>query len=227
MSHISSFRRHASAGAATALALVALPASASADAWAYPTAGGATPAAACTNPTTTKAFAKFGDSADYALAPDGNFELGGKGWTFENAKIVSGNDTTGVATGRQSVLLGVSRYGGAASITSPEFCVTKDHPTFRAVVKSTGNVFRSGFGSNIEYRLTTALGTSYLDLVAIQGARSAWTPTDVNPLATAIPDTAFAKGVLVRIKYYLPSYNVREGGQLQIDNVMIDPYRRS
>lgn len=228
MSNCLSFRRHGAAGVLVALGLAVAPAAASAEAWAYPTAGGAQPAAACTTPVTTKAFAKFNDLADYALSPDGGFENGAKGWTLQNAKVVDGNDTTGVGAGRRSILLGVSRYGGAAEATSPEFCVTKDHPTFRAVVRSVGSsVFRSGFGSNISYRVTTALGTSYLDLVGIQGASTSWKPTDVNPLATAIPDTAFAKGVLVRIKYYLPAYNVRDGGALQLDNVMIDPFRRS
>lgn len=206
-------------------AAAALPSSASA-AWEFTTVG-AKPAAACTTPTTTKAFAKFGDKADYAHAPGGDFETGAKGWKLENAKVVSGNDTTGVATGKSSILLGVSRFGGAAEATSPEFCVTQDHPTFRAVVRSTGAAFQSGFGSNILYRTTADLGTSYLDLVGTQSARSAWAPTEINPLAAAIPDAKFKQGVLVRIKYYLPSYNVRDGGQIQVDNVMVDPYRRA
>lgn len=211
---------------AALVGLAIAPVAASADAWSFTTVG-AKPAAACTNPAVWKAFAKFGDTADYALAPGGSFEIGGAGWKLENAKIVTGNDTTGVGAGSRSILLGVSKYGGAAEATSPEFCVTQDHPTFRAVVRSVGASWQSGFGSNILYRTTGDLSKNYLDLVGTQHASRSWVPTAINPLATAIPDSAFAGGVLVRIKYYLPSYNVKDGGSIQIDNVMVDPSRRS
>lgn len=224
---LSSLRRAAALLAPVVAALGALPASASAGAYAFPTVGGAQPAAACTNPPTTQAFAKFRDVAQYALAPDGDFEAGGTGWRLTNAKVVDGNDTTGVGAGKKALLLGASRTGGAAQAVSPEFCVTRDHPSFRAVVRSVGTAFRAGFGANIEYRTTTALGTSYLDLVGIDYPSSSWAPTSINPLAKAIPDAAFPKGVLVRIVYYLPSSNVRDGGALQLDNVMIDPLKRS
>ncbi|MDO9353374.1 MAG: hypothetical protein Q7T55_06750 [Solirubrobacteraceae bacterium] len=230
MSHSHLKRRALTAGSLALAAGALAPAGASAaEAWSFPTVGGAKPAAACTaDPPTTQAFAKYRDLADYALAPGGDFETGAPGWVFANSKIVAGNETSGITPGKMSVLLGVSRNGGAASITSPEFCLTQDHPTFRAVVKSVGSsVYRSGFGSNIVYRTTTELGQSFLDLVAVQGASTSWRPTAINPLATEIPVAKFSSGVLVKVKFYLPAYNVKDGGAIQIDSLMIDPYRRS
>ncbi len=211
---------------ASLAALAAFPAGASA-AYSFPTVGGALAAAACATPPTWQAFTKLSDSAYYALAPGGDFETAGLGWTLKNAKIVAGNESVGIVPGTKSVLLGASRYGGAAEVTSPEFCVTRDHPSFRFLLRSVGSTYRSGFGSNIVYRTISNLGTSYLDTVDIAYGSKTWAASPKTPLATAIPDAKFAEGVLVKIKFYLPSYNVREGGQLQIDNLLIDPYRRS
>ena len=41
----------------------------------------------CPEQPTTKAFAKWGDTRDYALVPGGSFENGKLGWSFSNASI--------------------------------------------------------------------------------------------------------------------------------------------
>ena len=48
-------------------------------------------AAACTPAATTQAFAKFGDTADYSLAPGGDFDGDTTGWVLTGgARIQSG-----------------------------------------------------------------------------------------------------------------------------------------
>ena len=54
--------------------------------------------AACPAAPTTTAFAAFGDTAQYSLAPGGSFEPGQAAWTLNGNSVVSGN-TSGFSGG--------------------------------------------------------------------------------------------------------------------------------
>ena len=49
--------------------------------------------AACPITPTTKAFQRFGDTADYSLLSNGHFESGTSGWTLTGAAVVTGNES--------------------------------------------------------------------------------------------------------------------------------------
>ncbi|MDQ8043240.1 MAG: hypothetical protein AAGC46_04575 [Solirubrobacteraceae bacterium] len=207
-----------------AASAAAAPAAASA-ATTTPTPAPSTPA--CSSGTTTQAFAKFQDLADYALAPGGDFESGTAGWSLYNSAIVAGNETTGVRSGTHSLLLGASPRGGNVMAVSPAFCVTPEHPTFRFLVKSnTADAQRSGLLVAIDYRVA---GSAWVNVqtstIGLQPSRD-WVPSAVSPLATKIPASALAAGVTVRLSFLAYASTAAAGG-LQIDNLMIDPYRRS
>lgn len=156
------------------------------------------PSSACTPLPTTKAFQKVdGDTADYSMAPDGGFEAGGAGWTFTNgAKVVSGNETLGVAAGRKSLMMPLT-----STATSPAFCVDETHPHFRFAYK-VDNMSLSGFLAYVIYRDAAGKITS-VELVSSKGlslAPTLWQASPKSPLATLIPLNSTTQSATVQVK---------------------------
>src|SRR5690242_18874223 len=64
----------------------------------------------------SKAFAAWGDNADYWLMQNGNFESGSKSWTFTGGAVVSyGNEPYNLFGGGKSSLLLPSTAAAASS----------------------------------------------------------------------------------------------------------------
>lgn len=189
--------------------------------------------AACVEQPSTKAFAKYGDTADYSLAPGGDFEAT-NGWSFTGgAKLVSGNENLGVKAGRSSLNLPVG-----ATATSPEFCVDASHPHFRFAAKPSNSM--AGYDALVIYRdaagkFKEAQFTSSRDVTWGDGK---WSPSKLSPLATSIPLTQTGGIATVKIKFVSTGNLVAVGigfwgkftggsvGTTSIDSLMIDPYRR-
>jgi hypothetical protein len=154
--------------------------------------------AACTQLPTTKAFQKVdGDTADYSLAPGGNFESGTAGWTLSNgAKVVTGNETLGVSSGSKALQLPL---GGSA--TSPAFCVDESNPHFRFAYK-VDNASLSGFIAYVIYRdaAGTITNTQLVSSKLLSMAPSTWQASPASPLSTLIPLNATAKTASVQLK---------------------------
>lgn len=189
-------------------------------------ASAAATVASCAATSITQAFRAFGDTANYFLAPGGDFESTAPGWTLKNARIVSENETAGVRTGRRSIHVGVSRYAGSAEVISPEFCVSADHPTFRFVTRGNGYSRYQAITTKLYYR--TLANPSVRKVEESDWAwqySKRWSPSAINPLATQIPAADLRAGVLVRLAFIVTDNTVDNGGVL-IDNVFIDPYRR-
>jgi hypothetical protein len=175
-----------------------------------------TPPPTCTEVPTTKAFAKFGDKADYSPAPNGTFESSTVGWKLgKGASIVKDNDTLGVTSGSKALKLGTG-----AIATSPEFCVSEANPYFRFVAKA--GFFFSTYQALVLYRdsagtLTQAQFVSSQNTQLFPGI---WTASAVSPLATKIPLLSGGKTASVQIVM------ASLFGGASIDSVMVDPYRR-
>jgi hypothetical protein len=191
---------------------------------------GALPAAAqaaCTPMPTAQSFAKFGDTAEYYLAPGGSFESGTTtGWTLTGgASFVSGNENIGVTSGSKSLSLPVG-----ATATSPSFCVDDTQPSFRFAAKVSS--LDGGYAAVVLYRdaagkLTNAQFTSSANGTYWNGA-SAWNPSAISPLATKIPLLSSAATATVQLKFIgtTKAYGFFVGARSYIDSVMVDPYRR-
>src|ERR1700754_4495053 len=77
------------------------------------------------------AFAQFGDTAMYFLAPNGGFEDGASEWTLTGgANVAWGNETFGVFGGSSSL-----RMPAGASAPSAPFCVARGEEIVRLFVK--------------------------------------------------------------------------------------------
>ena len=206
----SSPRRLLGAVAATgALGVVAMaPASAS--------AAGLSQNLTCTAQVLTSPLAKWGDSALYWLAPDGGFEAGGKGWTLKGSKVVTGNETLGVLKGTKSLQFPTV---GVNEATSPEFCVDPLHPMFRFVVKNTSST--AVLNTYINFR--SALGTKLTVTAKVNTLKvGSWQLSQSQPLAGEIPSVFLGTGTTASITFKVLSPT----GALNIDNLLIDPYRR-
>lgn len=161
----------------------------------------------CTEPETFKAFKAFGDNADYAFAPGGSFENGTAGWSLDGASVVNGNDTSGVYSGSKAL-----RISDGGRVVSPWFCVTPANPHFRYTT------YGGEIEMEIDYRV---FGESDIDddLVGETNGGSKWAPSAKHELATEIPASKLAKGVLARIIFEAED-------DVYVDNLLVDPYRR-
>lgn len=174
--------------------------------------------AACVQQTTTKAYASFGDRADYVLAPGGSFESGTASWSLTGASIATGTAPlpAGRSTDRGSLAL--SAKGKAIS---PPFCVGIEHPNFRMQARKT-----SGTWASLLVKLRWIESTGKVNETTVgsfDGSKfTAWAPTPSVMLAQALPMWNSSQSVTAQI--VLDPEDA--GGNWQIDNVYVDPYRR-
>ncbi|MDO9398999.1 MAG: hypothetical protein Q7T71_20830 [Herbiconiux sp.] len=178
----------------------------------------------CPDQPTTKAFAKWGDDADYSLVPGGNFENGSSGWSFTNAKIGTGNETAGVLGGLKSVAMGNNWFVSAPSVlTSPPICVSDAHPYFRYLLKANGPVglmatfikYENAAGNIVQQQVQSKVSTNLMP--------GKWKPSELNPLSINL-DLAAGETTQVRLVFVTPGSVL--GAGYNVDNVLVDPYRR-
>ncbi len=180
----------------------------------------------CTPLPTKQAFAKFGDTKEYYLAPGGSFESGTAAWKLTSgASIVSGNENLGVQAGSRALRLPV---GGTA--TSPAFCVDETNPTFRFTSKVSS--LDGGYAAIVMYRDSAGTLTSTQFTSSTLGtyfnAATSWNPSQDNPLALKIPLVTGGATASVQIMFIgtTKAYGMWVGATATIDSVMVDPYRR-
>lgn len=193
---------------AVALCAVALP---------LLTAAGAQ--AACLPSVTTKAFAKLGDTADYALLSGGNFETGAVGWSLGGASIVAGNESLFVGTTKDARALSVP---ATAKSVSPVFCVGVEHPTFRFVARKGSGTWATML---VKVRWWDSTGNvNETTLGALDGTKyGAWTATPAIALSTSLPLWQVGQSVSAQLVFDPED----SGGSWLVDDIYIDPLKRS
>lgn len=159
----------------------------------------APPASGCTPLPTTKAFQKVdGDTADYSLAPGGDFEGSGtSGWTLDGgARIQTGNESLGVSSGRKSLRMPLS-----STATSPKFCVDETHPHFRFAYRVDAAAL-SGFIAYVVWRDANnkILNIELVSSKVLNLTPTTWQPTPNSPLSTLLPLNPTTKSATVQLK---------------------------
>lgn len=173
--------------------------------------------AACATQATTKAYASFGDYADYVLAPGGNFE-GTSNWSVAGASLATGTApfAAGSSTDRRSLTV-----TGKGRAVSPSFCVGIEHPTFRFQARQI-----SGTWAQLLVKLRWRESSGRINETVVGslsgGAYGKWTPSPALQLATTLPLTSAGQSLTAQI--VLDPEDM--GGSWQVDNVYVDPYRR-
>jgi hypothetical protein len=195
-------RRAIRVAVASLLAALALPAAAS---------------AACPAAPTAKAFAQFGDTADYALVPNGHFEAGTSGWSLSGTSVRSENERFKVRAATDARSLAIKPGGEAVS---PPICVSVAHPTFRFFARQLDGAYGALF---VKLRWQDAGGAAHELMVGgLSSGFTAWQPSQSLLLGDALPLWRADQTVSVRL-VFAP---MAGGGSWAIDDVMADPYVR-
>jgi hypothetical protein len=170
--------------------------------------------ALCRENEATRAFAPWGDSADYVPAPEGDFESP-SGWTLNKHASLSAVNSP-FSTGGSSLFLGEK---GVA--ISPAMCISTLYPTFR---------FFALNGASAESKLEIELLYEGIDgkvkklRVARLSGGDSWMPTLTIPLyvnmLAAVSEDGFT-AVAFSFKTY--GAKTKDGGWL-IDDVFVDPF---
>jgi hypothetical protein len=174
--------------------------------------------AACPTTPVTKAFQRFGDTADYSLLSNGHFESGTSGWSLTGAAVVAGSESYKVRSSADARALQVSPTG---KVVSPTFCVGVEHPTFRLFARQA-----SGSWATMAVRLRWSESNGRVNETTVGSLNgssfASWQPTSVLPLAQTLPLWQSGQSLQVQIVLDPEDY----GGAWAVDDVYIDPYGR-
>ncbi len=181
-------------------------------------AGAATVNTTCL-PSTTQPFTAVGDTNAYFLLSGGAFEAGTAAWNLtDGAAAAAGNNTAGGDPLSNTTSLSLP---AGSSATSPAVCVDREMPSIRFYVRNTGNA-ASKLGVTVLYTLPNGKPAS-LQVAQITGAR-VWQPSPaiffhLNMLAMASPT-----GTTNVAFQFRP---LDASGQWRVDDVYVDPFKRS
>jgi len=163
-------------------------------------------------------FMPWLDPASYTLAPDGGFEDGGSSWSLEDgAAVVSGNESHYVRDEDDSQSLKLPSGSSAKSAT---MCVGIEHPTLRLFARNTGSPLSA---LKVKVHFEDALGNARSLPIGLVGAGSNWQPT--QPMVIGVNLLALLPGERTPVAFEFTP--VGFGGNWRIDDVYVDPYRRS
>lgn len=190
-------------GALAVISLSAGPASARA-------AADACPLVALSQP-----FAQWGDPAQYMLAPDGDLEHGGAGWTLERgAGVVEGNEPFQV--GAASDHLSLALPAESSATTAPQ-CIGVEHRTIRFFARSDSDTSGS---LRVDALFETPSGTINVVPIGDVAARSSWWPVDA--LDAIVNRMAVSQDNTMSVRW---RFTAQASGNWLIDDVYVDPFR--
>ena len=163
-------------------------------------------------------FAPWLDPAQYTLAPDGGFEEGGASWDLDGgAEVVHGNEPYYVRNAGDSNSL---RLSSGSSATSSAMCVGIEHPTLRFFARNTGSPLSS---LRVNVHFEDALGEMHSLPIGVVRANGSWQPT--VPMVLGVNLLPLLPGERTPVAF---EFTVQgSGGNWRIDDVYVDPYRRS
>jgi hypothetical protein len=175
-------------------------------------------AQACSYSGAEKVFSPWGDQRSYVLAPDGGFEAGGSGWQLNRgATVVEGNESYYLNDAGDSKSLSLP---GGSSAVSPPVCMALDTPSFRLVARNSGDP-SSQLRVEAVYKL---LGLIRTKTAGTLGAGSTWAPT--QSVSTVLTLSTIV-GTLIPSAIEIRFTPLDSRGRWQVDDVYIDPFRRS
>jgi hypothetical protein len=209
------FKRGTLLGAMTALAVGVFGAAGSASAGVLVQS-----ATNCPTQVFTQPFRPWLDGASYTPVGDGGLEKGAAGWSLSGgARVVAGNEPWRVSGARDGYSL---RLPAGSSAETPALCVGLEHPTVRFFARRIkGGLL--GLSTLTVSAVVHLNGGGTLDVpVGVVLGNGTWKPTPAylylgNALAILAGDST---PMSFRFTPLL-------GGEWQIDDVYVDPMRRS
>jgi hypothetical protein len=171
-------------------------------------------AADCGYGPDTQAFLPWADSADYTLAPQGDFASADE-WTLnKTATVVTGGDPFTGAT--QSLQLG---NGGQAA--SPAMCVNLDNPTMRFFTRDVGGNGKSSLKVDLLYEDLDG-HVKHLTIARVK-AGGEWQPSVVLPIYMNVVASATPDG-MTAVALSFKAEGVQKDETLSISSLYVDPF---
>lgn len=161
----------------------------------------------CSTAPSSPVFGAWADQNLYTPFQGSNFENGAQGWSWGNgANIVSGDDDHLLTTSGSHAV----QIPGGGTAKSPHLCVDSTMPSMRFFIRRV-----SGTG-NLKVIATMDGAGGFTTTVATIAATPAWAPTAplVFPVAMAGSNVQFL-------------FTADPGTTFRIDDVLMDPYRRT
>ena len=174
-------------------------------------------ATSCSEQSFAREFLPWLDLAEYTVAPDGGLEAGGNGWRLAGgAAVVAGNE--GFYIGSKLDRRSLKLPAGSSATTRP-MCVGLEHPTLRFFARNTGSPLSL---LAVEVLFEDVTGTVRSLQVGAVAAGSHWQPT--LPIAFLANATSILSkdGKTAAAFRFTP---LGWGGEWQIDDVYVDPFR--
>ena len=167
--------------------------------------------------TLSTPFEAWSDSADYALAPGGDFESGAGDWTLtKNASLSAGNQPfqVGNTDGSSSLEL-----PGGAVATSPPMCIDATYPYFRLFARKLGSG-KAGLKVKVLF-LDEKNNAKGKDSGEVKLDSNDWALTDSLKIDVTF-DSVYGTGAApVQFQFIAPKDNT-----WRIDDLYVDPYAR-
>jgi hypothetical protein len=117
-------------------------------------------------------FAAWDDTADYFLAPDGDFSSGAAGWDLAGASVVEDNEPWYVHGPAVPAAVGLPE---GASATSPTICVAETDPTMRFFARGAGAL-------QVDVLYTDGDGVEQALPIGVVDAATDWAPAPALPI---------------------------------------------
>lgn len=167
----------------------------------------------------SKPFKQFGDNANYWIMIGGGFE---NAWYYSQwrwgwgGRVVDGGEPFGLWKGDQSLAL-----PNGVSATTPTVCINPKNPSFRFAMRAT--MPNSQLVTSVNFTGAYGWRVTVPARVNVVEQAGQWVIADSQPLATVIPAAVLQGGVRASITF---DSTTPRGGEIDIDSVMVDPYRR-
>ena len=160
----------------------------------------------CQSRVLSTPFSAFGDSASYFLVGGGSFEGGATGWALTGgASVVSGGDPFVAGSSGSSLSL-----PAGSSATTPVTCIDLTAPTLRAFAAGQGRV-----------AVSALVGAAAFPIGSITPSGS-WAPTAAFlNLSNLLSILSTSGTVTTQFRFTAAS------GDVTVDDVFVDPYRRT
>ena len=173
--------------------------------------------ASCSYPAAHQSFSRWHDSAYYVSPGNGGLEAGSTDWSLSGASVVSGNESYNLNGSSDSHSLLIP---DGATATSPTFCVAQGYPTFRFMVRNTGNKLAA---LRVDVRYTDSNANVERKTVGYVWAGSAWEPSRKLAIALGVTGAMQAGHANVQVRFVPVGW----GGNFQVDDLLVDPWCRA
>ena len=172
----------------------------------------------CADQALSRPFLPWLDVMRYTLVPGGGFEQGRSGWKLrDGAEIVAGNEPHRVRSPHDTRSLALP---AGSSATSPTMCVGLLHPTLRLFTKNDGPLLST---LRVTVLFEDADGNVRRLPVGVVASGSRWSPSLPLPvIANLLP---LLPGEMTPVAFKFTAGEA--GGDWRVDDVYVDPMRRS